>query len=264
MANWAYALSKGVEAGATAGVGLIDAGIKKDDAIEAETRASNRQIESETRAADRRLSDAERLAAINESFAMRAEERREATRISGRAADFEFDTNPENVDAKANAIASSTRITKGAENDVAREEEIRRGNDPEYLDAVRKKTLAAKPPKEAKDATPTALMQNAAYLKGLGYSDAEIKNFIFDKKQLSLDDLAAKILSGDKSGEMTPEQAAAKAVQLRASLAAATDPSKSPAAPKPLAALPAGAKQVGTSNGKPVYRLPNGTQYIQQ
>ena len=75
MANWAYALSKGVEAGAVAGVGVLDSQIKKEDAIEAETRASNRQIEAETRAADRKLSDAERMLAITEAAKNRAAER---------------------------------------------------------------------------------------------------------------------------------------------------------------------------------------------
>jgi hypothetical protein len=116
----------------------------------------------------------------------------------------------------------------------------------------------------------TALMQNAEYLKSLGYSADEIKNFIFDKKQMSLDDLAAKILAGDKYGEMTPEQAAQKAVQLRGSLDKLTaGGKKDPGAPAPtpsprrLDALPPGAKKVGTSGGKTVYEV-NGNRFIQE
>jgi hypothetical protein len=43
-----------------------------------------------------------------------------------------------------------------------------------------------------------------------------------------------------------------------------TEPGAKPAAAKPTTALPPGAKQIGTSNGKPVYQLPDGSRMIQQ
>jgi hypothetical protein len=68
----------------------------------------------------------------------------------------------------------------------------------------------------------TALVQNAEYLKTLGYSDDKIEKFIFDKKEPSIEELAGKILSSDKLGGMTPVQAADKAIALRNALNKAT------------------------------------------
>lgn len=65
---------------------------------------------------------------------------------------------------------------------------------------------------------PTALMQNAEYLKKLGYSTDKIDKFIFEKKEISLEDIATKILAEDKFGEVTPQQAAQKARALRDAL----------------------------------------------
>lgn len=70
----------------------------------------------------------------------------------------------------------------------------------------------------------TALIQNAEYLRSLGYSDDKIEKFIFEKKEVPLEDLAAKIYAeGSKNGgEMTPEQAAQRAISLRNALSSAT------------------------------------------
>jgi hypothetical protein len=62
----------------------------------------------------------------------------------------------------------------------------------------------------------TALIQNAEYLKTLGYSDDKIEKFIFEKKEIPLADLAAKIMAGDSV--LTPQEAAQKAVQLSRAL----------------------------------------------
>ncbi len=69
-----------------------------------------------------------------------------------------------------------------------------------------------------KGAEKTALIQNAEYLKSLGYSDDKIEKFIFEKKEIPLADLAAKILAGDKYGEITPQEAAQKAIELNKAL----------------------------------------------
>ncbi len=69
-----------------------------------------------------------------------------------------------------------------------------------------------------KSGGPTALMQNAEYLKSLGYSSEKIDKFIFEKKEIPLEDIATKILAEDKFGEMTPAQAAQKARALRDAL----------------------------------------------
>lgn len=82
-----------------------------------------------------------------------------------------------------------------------------------------------------KSANQTALIQNAEYLKTLGYDSNKIEKFIFEKKELPLEDVAAKILAADTLGQMTPEQAAAKAVALRNALNKASAPKSSSAAP---------------------------------
>lgn len=82
-----------------------------------------------------------------------------------------------------------------------------------------------------KSANQTALIQNAEYLKTLGYGSDKIEKFIFDKKELPLEDVAAKILASDTLGQMTPEQAAAKAVALRNALNKVSAPKSSSAAP---------------------------------
>jgi hypothetical protein len=82
----------------------------------------------------------------------------------------------------------------------------------------------------------TALRQNVDLLKELGYTADKIEKFIFDKKEIPVEDIAAKILSSDKYGEMTPEQATEKALGIKRAAAAA---SGSPPAP---AGAPSGSK----------------------
>ena len=60
------------------------------------------------------------------------------------------------------------------------------------------------------------------------------------------------------------EEARLRAGQGEGKPAPKTEPGAKPAAAKPTTALPPGAKQIGTSNGKPVYRLPDGSRMIQQ
>lgn len=77
----------------------------------------------------------------------------------------------------------------------------------------------------------TALIQNAEYLKTLGYDSSKIEKFIFDKKELPIEDVATKILASDPLGQMTPEEAAKRAVALRNALAKASAQSAASAAP---------------------------------
>lgn len=255
MANIGYALSQGLAAGAKSGSGLLSQSIQED---------------ADMRAANRRLADQERLLAIQESMQARAAERNERIRQQGRAADFTFDTNPNNVQARGEAESSMLRVTGQARNEVEREEEIRRGNDPKYLGAKRNMAAAGQAPERAgvaegrgleneikrmqlddlkkdrdlveeyrkpdtsperkkqiieerqalaakagKAASPTALMQNVGFLKSLGYSDEKVEKFIFDGKGISTEELASKILAADKFGDLSPEDAARKAVELR-------------------------------------------------
>lgn len=78
----------------------------------------------------------------------------------------------------------------------------------------------------------SALRQNVELLKELGFGPDKIEKFIFDKKEISEEDLTAKIMASDKFGDMTVEQAAAKAKAIKS----AATPSKPPGgtAPKTL------------------------------
>ena len=82
-----------------------------------------------------------------------------------------------------------------------------------------------------KSANQTALIQNAEYLKTLGYDSNKIEKFIFDKKEIPIEDTAAKILASDITGTMTPEEAAKRAVALRNAVSKASAPEKAPSAP---------------------------------
>jgi hypothetical protein len=127
MADWGGAFSKMM----TAGAGLIDREIQKEDKIEAEQRAADRQIATE-----------ERLMAIREAANARAEERKEALRQQGRLADFQFETNPENVKAKASAETTLLESTMPVKARLEREAESAKMNDPQYLAGLRKKAQA--------------------------------------------------------------------------------------------------------------------------
>jgi hypothetical protein len=112
-------------------------------------------------------------------------------------------------------------------------------------------------------------------LKDAGASPKEIANFITERKQPSLEDLATGFLRADPNAgtkkEMTPEQALAKAKKLRSlTQDLGDDDSSDPGTPKPaptvkpLSTLPPGARQIGTSGGKPVYETPDGKRFIGQ
>jgi hypothetical protein len=100
----------------------------------------------------------------------------------------------------------------------------------------------------------TALIQNAEYLKTLGYSDDKIEKFIFEKKEIPLEDMAAKILAGDKTMDMTPEQAAQKAIAVRKELDRLRDakPTVQNDAPAEGTRLRKGGQMYVVKNGMPV------------
>ncbi len=82
----------------------------------------------------------------------------------------------------------------------------------------------------------TALTKNVAMLKGLGYSEDDIKNFIFEKKGTSLDDLATKLYSSDTnfgSKHITVEQAVDAAVKMKQQIQAVTGGATPKGVPNP-------------------------------
>lgn len=123
-----------------------------------------------------------------------------------------------------------------------------------------------------------------ALLKAGGATPRDIADFITNRKQPSIEDLAAGFLNKDPMAgtkkAMTPEAAYAKAKALRSLAKSVVEddpdqpeaaPSKPAAAPKPeqkpaavLPSLPPGSKKIGTSNGKDVYQAPDGKRYISQ
>lgn len=127
MADWGNAFSAAMKAGS----GLIDAEMKKQNDIEAEQRA-----------ADTRLRLEERMAAIREATDARVAEHRERLRQSGKKADFEFDTNPENVKAKATAETTAMETTAPVKARLEREAETEKLNDPKYIEGLAKKARA--------------------------------------------------------------------------------------------------------------------------
>lgn len=121
-------------------------------------------------------------------------------------------------------------------------------------------------------------------LRDSGATPREIANFITERKQPSLEDLANGFLKADPragtSKAMTPEQAMERAKALRSLTQTVGEeepakpnaaPAKPAATPKPeqkpaavLPSLPPGSKKIGTSNGKDVYQAPDGKRYISQ
>lgn len=116
-----------------------------------------------------------------------------------------------------------------------------------------------------KGGSKSALIQNVEFMRDvLKYSPEKIESFIFDKKTISKPELTAKILSDAKKSmdDITPEQASAMADSILSAGAAAKP--ATPASKPAQKALPAGAKQIGTSGGKPVYQTPDGKKFIQE
>jgi hypothetical protein len=108
----------------------------------------------------------------------------------------------------------------------------------------------------------SAMVQNLEWLRdNLGFTSEQLADYVTEKKHLAPEDIAAKLLSADKFGDLTPETAMERAQQLvNARDKLGKGSSSSGATVK---ALPSGAVQVGTSGGKPVYQTPDGKKFIQ-
>lgn len=260
-----------------AGSGLIDAEIKKQNDIEAEQRA-----------ADLKISVEERMSAIREAADTRAAERREAIRQSGRVADFQFDTNPENVKAKATAEASALETTAPVkarlERDAAKEKLLSESA-PEMLAAKRKiaqaghiesassiaaANLSKFQLQQLQEASALQKEYQAAVDAGDDVAAAKIERKIAAGKQTNKKDAGDYLRAATNTMKLvedaeTPEEA--KELRDMAKLMfrlAGVDPDKAKQVVAPVSQLPPGAKQIGTSGGKPVYQTPDGKKFIQQ
>lgn len=80
--------------------------------------------------------------------------------------------------------------------------------------------------KSGKNSAATALIQNVQMLKDMKYSDDDIKNFIFNKKEISLDDTVQRKLDTDPlrgtAKAMTEDQAVKSAIAVRTAIKAAS------------------------------------------
>jgi hypothetical protein len=66
-----------------------------------------------------------------------------------------------------------------------------------------------------KNGAKSAMVQNLEWLKtNLKFSDQQLADFVTEKKHTSAEDIAAKLLSADKFGDLTPETAMEKATKL--------------------------------------------------
>jgi hypothetical protein len=118
----------------------------------------------------------------------------------------------------------------------------------------------------------SAKVQEIEYLVNkLGMSKDQVIDYVTERKRVPVEDIAAKILSADKFGEVSPEEAMQRAQRLVKARESIREPgaSKPAAAPAKAAgpavkALPAGAKQIGTYQGKPVFQTPDGKKFVQE
>lgn len=97
----------------------------------------------------------------------------------------------------------------------------------------------------------TELMRNWKFLEGQGYDKSEIAQKLLEGKVGEYDTETTKRMNDDGSETTTTRKVRHGSQQ------------SSGGAPKLPAGLPAGAKQIGTSAGRPVYQLPNGKRVIQ-
>ena len=130
-------------------------------------------------------------------------------------------------------LAQQALIAKTESDRKERSDNLRHDDAMARLDALTEKG-------SGKNGQPSALRQNVDLLKELGYGPDKIEKFIFDKKEISAEDIAAKLLGSDKFGEMTPELAMAKAMAIKN--AAKTAPAEGAAGPKKLTYDPATGK----------------------
>lgn len=110
-----------------------------------------------------------------------------------------------------------------------------------------------------------AMIQTVEYMRDvLKYPPEKIEKFIFDRKSISEEELAVQITNAARKNhdDITPAEAVAQARELKSAAAPKTAAAAATAKPA-VKALPAGAKQIGTSGGKPVYQTPDGKKFIQ-
>lgn len=135
------------------------------------------------------------------------------------------------TDLEDKKMASREKIAKTESDRKERADNLR-------YDALMARIDAAAEGRAGKSGSVSALRQNVDMLKELGYGPDKIEKFIFDKKEIPVEDIAAKLLASDKFGEMSPEQATAKAMAIKTSAAklSGASPAGAPggSAPKPL------------------------------
>jgi hypothetical protein len=145
------------------------------------------------------------------------------------------------VDATDRAAALKEKLAK---DEGERKERIAQAHD-DSREAIAQTRLEAMMERlgGGKNGAKSAMVQNLEWLKAnLGFTDAQLTDFVTEKKHTSAEDIAAKLLAADKFGDLTPETAmekATKLVQARDKLQASPAPAAAGAAPKPAPGKPA-------------------------
>lgn len=233
----------------------------------------------------------EQQAAVDQSKQIDAAQRLRDSRTRDQAAILTGDISPEKAasmhntadmtESKMTAMLERSKERSDSMAEVAniRAEAMNASTQAKYEVAIAKMQTAV----EKAGKGNTDFDKKIALLKEAGSTPAEIAAYITERKQPSLEDLANGFLKADPQAgtkkAMTPDDAYAKAKSLRSLTKILDDdgnpkgagPSSAPSAGKPSAAtaasnpigLPEGSVKIGTSGGKAVYQLPDGSKRIE-
>lgn len=152
---------------------------------------------------------------------------------------------------------------------VEARDEVKAGNEAKSLELRDKQIIAMMNKVGASSSNQPAFVATYEFLEKKGYPKGEIEAILTEKKGKSVEDIASDLLSKDPQAgrprALTPQQAVEKAKEIKSIVSESTKKTdKSPGnegKSTPVASLPKGAVQIGTSGGKPVYQTPDGKKF---
>lgn len=304
MGAWGNAIAQGIGAAAQSGADIIDSRMKVDAAVQAEQRAANIKLDTasrmlaieeamKSRAAQRfsaavkgrmqgaplEIAPGDPAPMDNEGMTVKPT-MEEATQG---ALDDTLMNDPQAYQAGTGMLGSvmkerteAARLAMKAKMEgqqlesrerieSAKIEQRDRADDKRSAAMMaRIEASAARAERAGKTGSTAALVQEAEYMRNvLKLSDDEVKTHIFGRKDISPAELSIKILAdARKNGdEITPAEAARQAQSI---ITSTRSPKPAATAKAAVPSLPAGAKKIGTSGGKPVYQTPDGKKFIQE
>lgn len=249
--DFGYALGQGLAAGARSGVESIEAGQKQEAAIAAEQRAADRQLDTaqrmmaiqeamKNRAAERfstvvkakmtgaplQIAPGDPAPLTNEDMTVKpsiddaAQQALDETLMSDPAA-YQAGTGMLGGVMKEKAEAKRLESREKIEADkLASREHIEetKAAQRERAEERRFTALMARVEKSSgggKNGSKSAMVQNLEWMRdNLKWTPDQLADYVTEKKHTSTEDIAAKLLSADKFGELTPEVAMQRAQQL--------------------------------------------------